>query len=108
LQIVFWNLKGWKIEIELLYLFFQQIPKAPLFLSLAIGYWISKIKIGNISLGHSRHLSACRCHDLDQRFSRSGGQGDEVCAVLLCHWLRQRRVVLRQPDLQSISRHGCF
>jgi len=36
---------------ELLHAFFQKIPMAALFLSLAIGYWIGKIKIGNFSLG---------------------------------------------------------
>jgi putative transport protein len=36
---------------ELLHAFFQKIPMAALFLSLAIGYWIGKIKIGNFTLG---------------------------------------------------------
>jgi len=36
---------------ELLHTFFQKIPMAALFLSLAVGYWIGKIKIGNFSLG---------------------------------------------------------
>jgi len=36
---------------ELLHTFFQKIPMAALFLSLAIGYWIGKFKIGNFSLG---------------------------------------------------------
>jgi len=36
---------------ELLHAFFQKIPMAALFLSLALGYWIGKIKIGNFTLG---------------------------------------------------------
>jgi len=36
---------------ELLHTFFQKIPMAALFLSLAIGYWIGKIRIGNFSIG---------------------------------------------------------
>ena len=36
---------------ELLHAFFQKIPMAALFLSVAIGYWLGKIKIGNFSLG---------------------------------------------------------
>ena len=36
---------------ELLHTFFQKIPMAALFLSVAIGYWIGQIKIGNFSLG---------------------------------------------------------
>ena len=36
---------------ELLQTFFQKTPMAALFLSLAIGYWIGKIKIGNFQLG---------------------------------------------------------
>jgi putative transport protein len=36
---------------ELLHAFFQKIPMAALFVSVAIGYWIGKIKIGNFSLG---------------------------------------------------------
>ena len=36
---------------ELLHTFFQKTPMAALFLSLAIGYWIGKIRIGNFQLG---------------------------------------------------------
>src|SRR5210317_2245590 len=36
---------------ELLHAFFQKIPMAALFLSLAVGYWIGQIKIGNFQLG---------------------------------------------------------
>ena len=36
---------------ELLHAFFQKIPMAALFLSVAVGYWIGKLKIGNFSLG---------------------------------------------------------
>ena len=36
---------------ELLHTFFQKTPMAALFLSLAFGYWIGKIKIGNFQLG---------------------------------------------------------
>lgn len=36
---------------ELLQTFFQKTPMAALFLSLAFGYWIGKIKIGNFQLG---------------------------------------------------------
>ena len=36
---------------ELLHTFFQKIPMAALFLSLAVGYSIGKIKMGNFSLG---------------------------------------------------------
>jgi putative transport protein len=36
---------------ELLHTFFQKIPMAALFLSVAVGYWIGNFKIGNFSLG---------------------------------------------------------
>ena len=36
---------------ELLHTFFQKIPMAALFLSVAAGYWIGNFKIGNFSLG---------------------------------------------------------
>ena len=36
---------------ELLHTFFQKIPMAALFLSVAIGYWIGKIQIGKFQLG---------------------------------------------------------
>jgi putative transport protein len=36
---------------ELLHSFFQKIPMAALFLSVAAGYWIGNFKIGNFSLG---------------------------------------------------------
>jgi len=36
---------------ELLHSFFQKIPMAALFLSVAVGYWIGNFKIGNFSLG---------------------------------------------------------
>ena len=36
---------------ELLHAFFQKIPMAALFLSVAVGYWIGKLKFGNFSLG---------------------------------------------------------
>jgi len=36
---------------ELLHAFFQKIPMAALFLSVAVGYWIGKIRIGNFSPG---------------------------------------------------------
>jgi putative transport protein len=36
---------------ELLNTFFQKIPMAALFLSVAVGYWIGNFKIGNFSLG---------------------------------------------------------
>jgi len=36
---------------EILHAFFQKIPMAALFLSVAVGYWIGNFKIGNFSLG---------------------------------------------------------
>jgi len=36
---------------ELLHTFFQKIPMAALFLSVAVGYWIGNFRIGNFSLG---------------------------------------------------------
>ena len=36
---------------ELLHAFFQKIQMAALFVSLAFGYWLGKIKIGNFALG---------------------------------------------------------
>jgi putative transport protein len=36
---------------ELLHSFFEKIPMAALFMSVAAGYWIGKFKIGNFSLG---------------------------------------------------------
>jgi AspT/YidE/YbjL antiporter-like protein len=36
---------------ELLHAFFQKIPMAALFLSVAIGYWVGKIQIGKFQLG---------------------------------------------------------
>lgn len=36
---------------ELLHTFFKASPMAALFVSLAIGYWIGKIKMGNFQLG---------------------------------------------------------
>jgi putative transport protein len=36
---------------ELLHSFFEKIPMAALFLSVAVGYWIGNFKIGNFSLG---------------------------------------------------------
>jgi hypothetical protein len=36
---------------ESLHAFFQKVPMAALFVSLAIGYWVGKIKIGNFQLG---------------------------------------------------------
>jgi hypothetical protein len=36
---------------ELLHAFFQKIPMAALFISVAIGYWIGKFKIGKFQLG---------------------------------------------------------
>jgi AspT/YidE/YbjL antiporter-like protein len=38
-------------KIQLLHAFFQKIPMAALFLSVAIGYWVGKFKIGNFQLG---------------------------------------------------------
>jgi hypothetical protein len=40
-----------EVRMELLHAFFQKIPMAALFVSLAIGYWIGKFKIGNFQLG---------------------------------------------------------
>jgi len=36
---------------DLLHAFFQKIPMAALFLSLAVGYWVGAIRIGSFSLG---------------------------------------------------------
>ena len=36
---------------ELLHTFFQKIPMAALFISIAIGYAVGKLKIGNFQLG---------------------------------------------------------
>ena len=36
---------------ELLHTIFQKVPMAALFLPLALGYWIGKLKVGNFQLG---------------------------------------------------------
>jgi putative transport protein len=40
-----------RIVMELMHTFFNKIPMAALFLSVAIGYWIGKLRIGNFQLG---------------------------------------------------------
>jgi len=60
---------------ELLHIFFQKIPMAALFLSVAIGYWIGNFKLSNFSL--ERHGSgfgpAVRCASVFRSTSVSQG-----------------------------------
>ena len=55
---------------ELLHTFFQKIPMAALFLSVAIGYWVGKIQIGKFQLGGMAGIGQHVPHDLPVREHR--------------------------------------